>query len=68
MRGRSLLLILLVTLVLLAIWQPKLIWAEIKRIHSQWDLILRLLVAIIFAYICYGVYQIWSGNVVWWPF
>jgi hypothetical protein len=56
------------TLVLLFIWQPKVIWAEIKRIHSQWDTILRLLVTVIFVYICYGLYQLWAGNVVWWPF
>lgn len=56
------------TLVLLVIWQPKVIWSEIQRIRSQWDLILRLLVIVILVYIGYGIYQVWSGNVVWWPF
>jgi hypothetical protein len=56
------------TVVLLVFLNPKMVWAEIKRIQSQWDLILRLLVTVIFVYICYGLYQLWAGNVVWWPF
>jgi hypothetical protein len=67
-RVRSLLLILAMTVVLLVFLNPKMVWAEIKRIQSQWDLILRLLVTVIFVYICYGLYQLWAGNVVWWPF
>jgi hypothetical protein len=68
MRTRSILLILLLTLILLFIWQPKVLWAEIKRIHSQWDLILKLLVTVIAVYLGYGVYRLWSGDVTWWPF
>jgi hypothetical protein len=49
-------------------FNPKMLWGEIKRIHSQWDMILRLLVTVIFVYMCYGLYQLWAGNVVWWPF
>ncbi|MBX3000156.1 MAG: hypothetical protein KF893_16660 [Caldilineaceae bacterium] len=68
MRVRSLLLILVMAIVLMIFFNPRLLWAEIKRIQSQWDLIMRLLVTVIFVYICYGLYQLWAGNVAWWPF
>jgi hypothetical protein len=67
-RVRSLLLILVIAVVFMIFFNPKMLWGEIKRIHSQWDMILRLLVTVIFVYICYGLYQLWAGNVVWWPF
>jgi hypothetical protein len=67
-RLRSLLLLLFFAAVLLTLLRPKQVWAEIQRIQSQWDTILRLLVIVIFGYILYGLYQIWSGNLSWWPF
>lgn len=68
MRLRTLLFVLSLLIILLAIWRPKQILAEIQRIHSQWDTILRLLVIVVVGYMLYGLYQIWSGNVSWWPF
>ncbi|MCB0113756.1 MAG: hypothetical protein KDD84_06690 [Caldilineaceae bacterium] len=50
------------------LWRPKQILAEFRRIQSQWDTILRLLVIVIIGYMLYGVYQVWSGNVSWWPY
>ena len=67
MRLRTLILLLFVV-VLLMLWRPKQILAEVRRIQSQWDTILRLLVIVIIGYMLYGVYQVWSGNVSWWPY
>ncbi|MEZ4831862.1 MAG: hypothetical protein R2873_07640 [Caldilineaceae bacterium] len=67
MRLRTLILLLFVV-VLLMLWRPKQILAEFRRIQSQWDTILRLLVIVIIGYMLYGVYQVWSGNVSWWPY
>ncbi|MEZ4633554.1 MAG: hypothetical protein R2856_00975 [Caldilineaceae bacterium] len=67
MRLRTLILRVFVV-VLLMLWRPKQILAEFRRIQSQWDTILRLLVIVIIGYMLYGVYQVWSGNVSWWPY
>jgi hypothetical protein len=66
-RVRTLIILLVLVIILLLLWRPRQIYAEFKRIQSQWDVILRLLVAVIFGYMLYGFYQIWSGNVTWWP-
>lgn len=68
MRSRSLLLVLVLLICLLLLMRPWQVWAEFKRIHSQWDLLLRLVVAVIFIYLLYGLYTIGAGNVSWWPF
>lgn len=68
MRLRTLLFVLSLLIILLVFWRPKQILAEFQRIHSQWDTILRLLVLLIVGYMFYGLYQIWSGNVSWWPY
>ncbi len=67
MRLRTLV-ILLLAVILLLLWRPQQILAEYRRIRSQWDVILRLLVIVIFVYMFYGFYQVWSGNVSWWPY
>lgn len=68
MRLRSILILLLLMAVLFALLRPRQVWAEFKRIQREWNTILRLLVTVIIVYLLYGLYQIWSGNLVWWPF
>ena len=58
---RKLLLLILLILVLVLL-NPKRVWAEIERIRSQWDTILRLLVVIVVVYLLYGLYTIWIAD------
>lgn len=62
------LLLVFVVILLLLLARPRWVWAEIQRIRSQWDLILRLLVAVILVYLAIGLYRISLQNPAWWPF
>lgn len=64
---RRLVLVFLVILILV-LAKPKWVWGEIRRIRSQWDTILRLLVVVVVVYLLYGVYTVWVTEPAWWPF
>lgn len=51
-----------VILLLLILLRPRQVWAEFRRIQSQWDLILRLLVVVVIGYLLYGLYTIWDNG------
>jgi glycopeptide antibiotics resistance protein len=62
------LLFVLVILVIIFILRPRQVWAEMKRIHRQWDLLLYLLVGVIVVYLVYGLYTAGMGDPARWPF
>jgi hypothetical protein len=52
--------LLIVVLFLLLLFKPGTLWAEMKRIWSQREIILRFLVIIVGLYFLYGVYRLYS--------
>jgi glycopeptide antibiotics resistance protein len=62
------LIFILVIILILFILRPRQVWAEVKRIHRQWDLLLYLLVTVIIVYLAYGLFSIGGGETSGWPF
>lgn len=62
MGSRRILIFLVLLVILLIIARPKMLWAEFKRIRTQWNTILGLLVTVIFVYLVYGLYTAWSNG------
>ncbi len=60
MSGRRLWLVLVLALLVLTLLRPRAVWAEIRRLRRQWSLTLGLLVAVILAYLLYGLYMAWQ--------
>lgn len=58
--------LLVVLLFLILLVKPGKLWAEMKRIWSQRDIILRLLVLIVGLYFLYGVYRLYSQGMLPW--
>jgi hypothetical protein len=54
---------ILVIILILFILRPRQVWAEVKRIHRQWDLLLYLLVTVIIVYLAlWSLLYRWRRN------
>ena len=56
------LLLALVMLAVIFLLTPKAVWAEYKRIRSQWNTILTLLVIVVGAYLLFGFWRAYVGT------
>ncbi len=66
MRIRYLLLVLILLFVIFLL-KPKAVWSEYKRIRSQWNTILTLLVIVVGVYLMFGFWRAYvaSGTIPW---
>ena len=63
----SRLLLVLLLLVLIILMKPRAVWSEAKRIRSQWNTILTLLVIVVAIYLLYGFWRAYAagGGIPW---
>ena len=62
MFSRRFLLTVIIILLLYSVFKPVATWQEARRIWSQRDYILRVLVTVIAVYFLYGLFQLWARH------
>lgn len=67
MFSRRFLLTVIIILLLYSVIKPAATWQEARRMWSQRDRILRVLVTVISVYFLYGLFQLWARQGYPWP-